>query len=118
MPVIAPISIHNTITETTFIQEVNWPSSLFFCLYVYAVVMQHCVNSNRHKKQHSHWVCGWENSCDGKTLIFPGKRAFLQISQNSKISCAKLVLHHSKKNYVASLGLLQNKWEQAAFILL
>lgn len=43
---------------------------------------------------------GWENSFDGKTLSFPGRRVSAEISQTSEITGARLV--HAQNNYQAS----------------
>lgn len=72
-----------------------------------------CKQQQSHKKKHkSARVCGWENSFDGKTLIFPGRRVSAEISQTSEITGAQRV--HAQNNYRASLGLLQSRQEAQA----
>lgn len=53
-------------------------------------------------------VRGWENFCDGKTLIFPWRRAFGK-SLNQWDHWRKAAA--LQNNYQASLGLLQGKQE-------
>lgn len=71
----------------------TWTKFPFFHIHNIAVVQQRHVNSNRQQKNNIVSVCGWENSCDGKTLIFPGRRVSAEISQTSEITGAKLLLH-------------------------
>lgn len=60
------------------------------------------------KKKQKNNVRGWENFCDGKTLIFPWRRAFGK-SLNQWDHWRKATA--LQNNYQASLGLLQGKQE-------
>lgn len=96
------MTIHNTVkyyrNQQNFPLKLHWLLSRPFVFRIWLCCSSATSCKQQQTQKHNTFsvcmcMCGWENSCDGKTLIFPGRRVSAEISQTSEITGAKLPLH-------------------------